>query len=443
MEIKQLEEQLDSFDRSDRDKAVKEISEKIRSGKLEVSTVTTDVNLHCHTSYSYNCYGYSPSKFAWLAKKRGLALAGIVDFDVVDGVDEFIAAARLLNLKYCCGMETRVFVPEFASRVINSPGEPGIAYHMGAGITSGKLNSSLKKFQMSLFETAQNRNKELVKRVNSYLRPVELDYEKDVLPLTPAANATERHICLAYARKAGQVFGQTAQLAKFWAEKLGTEFGNADLPESAKLLNTIRSKTMKRGGVGYVAPDGGSFVKMAEMNQFVLDAGGIPTIAWLDGTSDGEKSIDELADVAQASGAAAINIIPDRNYTPGVKDQKLANLYAVVEMAQKRNLPVIVGTEMNSPGNKFVDSFETEKLKPLVPVFLKGAHIMYAHMVLQEKAGIGYTSKWADKRFKNSAMKNDFFESVGKGLSPAIESCLDGLKSDAEPGAILNKISSK
>ena len=59
-----------------------------------------------------------------------------------------------------------------------------------------------------------------------------------------------------------------------------------------------------------------------------------------------------------SSGAAAINIIPDRNYTPGVKDQKLQNLYDVVALAEKHHFPVIVGTEMNAPGNKFVDEFE-------------------------------------------------------------------------------------
>jgi hypothetical protein len=179
---------------------------------------------------------------------------------------------------------------------------------------------------------------------------------------------------------------------------------------------------------------------MADMNRFILDAGGIPLITWLDGTSEGEKAMDELADVAQASGAAAINIIPDRNYSPGVKDQKLANLYAVVELAKKRNLPVIVGTEMNSPGNKFVDSFETDELKPLVPVFLKGAQILYAHTVLQAKACIGFTSQWAKKHFKNAAQKNEFFEKVGKALEPAKESVLDGLAKDADPESILSRI---
>ena len=71
--------------------------------------------------------------------------------------------------------------------------------------------------------------------------------------------------------------------------------------------------------------------------------------------------------VGMASGAAALNIIPDRNYTPGVKDQKLQNLLDVVALAEKEQFPVIVGTELNAPGNKFVDSFGTAELQPLVP----------------------------------------------------------------------------
>ncbi len=54
---------------------------------------------------------------------------------------------------------------------------------------------------------------------------------------------------------------------------------------------------------------------------------------------------------------------------------------------------------MNAPGNKFVDDFSTAELKPLAPVFLKGAHIVYAHSVLQRESGLGYLSDWAKKPF--------------------------------------------
>ena len=87
-------------------------------------------------------------------------------------------------------------------------------------------------------------------------------------------------------------------------------------------------------------------------------------------------------------------------------------------LAEKNHFPIIVGTEMNAPGNKFVDSFETAELKPLVPVFLRGAHIVYAHSVLQRQCGLGYMSPWAQKTFASPAAKNDFFEKLGRELHP-------------------------
>ena len=374
-----LEQKLDSFDLSERKEALSILCKKVKSGQIQLPKPGTYVNLHCHTFFSYNTFGYSPSKFAWLARKRGLAVAGIVDFDVLDGLEEFLEAAKLLGLKACVGIETRVYVPEFAKKEISSPGEPGVTYHMGIGFPTANLEGVTKNFLMNLRKTSEQRNRGLVARVNQYLRPVELDYEQDVLSLTPAGNATERHICLAFARKARAVFTDNQKLAEFWSQKLGIETASIDLPEGTNLQNMIRSKTMKQGGVGYVQPGEGSFPKMDETNRFILDAGGIPTLTWLDGTSDAEKNIEELLEVAMATGVKAINIIPDRNYTPNIKDNKLANLYHVVELAEKLHLPVVVGTEMNSPGQKFVDDFDSKELSPLVPIFLKGAEIVYAH----------------------------------------------------------------
>ena len=56
---------------------------------------------------------------------------------MLDAVDEFLAACDLAGVRGSAGIETRVFIPEFATREINSPGEPGVYYHMGIGFTSG------------------------------------------------------------------------------------------------------------------------------------------------------------------------------------------------------------------------------------------------------------------------------------------------------------------
>jgi hypothetical protein len=216
----------------------------------------------------------------------------------------------------------------------------------------------------------------------------------------------------------------------------------SQLPEGRDLLNAIRAKTMKRGGVGYMMPDKGSFPLMADTNRFVLAAGGIPVATWLDGTSEGEKRIEELLEIAMSTGAAAINIIPDRNYTVGQKGEKLWNLYGIVKIAEKLHLPIVVGTEMNSPGQKFVDDFDSEELSPLVPIFLKGAHIIYSHSVLQQRAGLGYTSGWAKKNFESVAEKNEFFERLGSTLEPEQEGKLSGLSEDSTAEEILEKAAS-
>jgi hypothetical protein len=405
--ILRLEQQLDNFDPAQRATALNELVSLARDGKIQLPPPGDELNLHVHTFYSYNAYGYSPSKFAWLARKEGLYAAGIVDFDTLDAVEEFLAASRTVGVKGVASMESRVFVPEFKTRVINSPGEPGIAYHMGAGFTGNVKHPFLAQMRAS----ASERTREMVGRVNRHMTPVELDYERDVLPLTPKGNATERHLCAAYERKAAQMFPDAAQRALFWQEKLG------DAPtDSVKLQNLIRAKTMKKGGVGYAQPDEKSFPLMADMNKFALDCGAIPVVTWLDGTSDGEKCMEELIAVSERSGAAALNIIPDRNFTPGVKDHKLQNLYDVVALAEKHNFPIIVGTEMNSPGNKFVDNFGSAELKPLLPVFRKGAHILYAHTLFRKCSGNGCVGDWAAKKFATVAAKNDFFEVAGREL---------------------------
>ncbi len=405
--IVQLEHQLDSFNPAARREALLELLSFAHDGRIKLPPLSTRHNVHCHTFFSYNAYGYSPTKFAWLARKDGLGLAGIVDFDVLDAVEEFLDAARLVGIKGIASLESRVFLPEFKTRVINSPGEPGITYHMGAGFTGAVQHPFLAQMRAA----AAQRTRDLLGRVNTVMGPVRLDWERDVLPLTPKGNATERHLCEAFERKARDVFPNPATRAAFWQEKLG------DAPsEGAKLQNLIRAKTMKKGGVGYVQPDEKSFPLMADMNRCMSECGAVPMVTWLDGTSDGERCMEELLAVAESTGAAALNIIPDRNYTPGVKDHKLQHLYDIVALAEKHHLPIIVGTEMNSPGNKFVDNFDSAELKPLLPVFLRGAHILCAHTLFRKCSGNGYLGDWAAKKFASVAAKNDFFEAAGRDL---------------------------
>ena len=393
---------------------------------------TSWVNAHAHTFYSFNYKGYSPSRFALEAKRAGLEMGGIVDFDVLDGLEEFWQASRLLDLKACVGIESRVFVPEFSDRVINSPGEPGISYHMGTGFTTTEISTEAQTFLDGMRQTSEQRNRAMVERVNAFLSPLELNYEQDVMPLVPKGNATERHLCLAYARKAASQYPEESALRNFWSEKLGVAAEDLKhVPDGRGVTDLIRAKTMKQGGAGYVQPDSGSFPKMAEMNEFVLQCGALPTMTWLDGCSAGEEAIEELLEVARSTGVVVFNIIPDRNYTPGTKDQKLTNLQKVVEICKDLNMPLLGGTEMNSPGQKFVDDFDSDELKPMHPYFLEGSRILHAHSTLQRLAGMGYLSPWSDDQFASVAAKNEFYARFGEIFSPRGDEALQNDLTDS------------
>src|SRR5512138_2506353 len=107
-EISELEACLNSFSPQVRTSALHQLVDLANAGKVECRPVREVANMHCHTFYSYNAYGYSPSALAWMAKKNGFALLGCVDFDVLDAVDEFLDACQLAGVRGSAAMETRV-----------------------------------------------------------------------------------------------------------------------------------------------------------------------------------------------------------------------------------------------------------------------------------------------------------------------------------------------
>jgi hypothetical protein len=420
MELQGLEKQLNHFDQAVREKALHEINGLVESGQIGTAPVQNAVNMHCHTFFSFNGYGYSPCALAWLAKKQGYQAIGIVDFDTLDGVDEFLHACEVLGVRGSAGIETRTYLPEFSERVINSPGEPGVSYVMGVGFASAHVPDEAAPILRDLQSRARNRNQIIVERVNAFLDPVTIDYEQDVISLTPGGNVTERHIVLAYVHAARR---KASNIPAFWAQKLALPLEKikplmGDLP---KFQDTIRSKLMKKGGVGYITPTPDTFPALEEVNQLITACGAIPTIAWLDGTTPGEKDAEELFSLLMVKGAAVLNIIPDRNWNienGHIKREKLANLYAVVDMARQLNLPLNVGTEMNRFDSPKIDAFDADELQPVRQDFLDGAHFIYGHTMMQRHLGMGYQSTWAQRHFQARKTRNQFYQALGYALPP-------------------------
>ena len=414
---------MNDFDAGVRAAALWELADMVARNQVELTPEHGVVNMHCHTFFSYNAYGYSPSALAWLAKKKGYAAIGIVDFDVLDAVDEFLDACELIGVRGSAGIETRVFIPEFATREINSPGEPGVYYHMGIGFATGKVPAEVAPILASMRARAARRNRAMIGRINAHLVPLEIDYEADVLPLTPSGNATERHMLAAYMAAGERRFPQVRDRVDFWAGKLGvgTEQVAAVIGDAAKFSNLVRGKLMKQGGVGYVKPSPESFPTVDEFHELIVACGALPCAAWLDGMSEGEQAIDELLDLLTAKGAVALNIIPDRNWNvadPQLRYQKVQKLHEIVRIAGARDLPLNVGTEMNSPGNPEVDDFAAPPMAPVNAAFFAGAYFIYGHTVMQRLSGLGYQGDWAQEHFPTPNARNHFYETVGRLADP-------------------------
>ncbi len=439
--IASLETDLNNFDPTVRAAALNELASLVRRNAVPLEPPRDVANLHCHTFFSFNAYGYSPSALAWLAKRRGYKLMGTVDFDVLDAVDEFLNACELLGVRGSAGMETRVVLPEFARREMNSPGEPGVLYHMGIGFTSSIVPDSVANIATELRDRASNRNQSILERVNPYLDPVTIDYEKDVLPLSPGGNPTERHMVVAYVQAAGRIVPNPVE---FWADKLGMPVDQVAKLDMPKLQNAIRTKLMKQGGVGYVQPRLDSFPSVEQVHRLIEACGALPCAAWLDGMSAGEQAIEELLDLLVGKGAVALNIVPDRNWNiadPDAKRVKMQKLYDVVRLAQELDLPLNVGTEMNSFGQKLVDDFDAPELAPVRQAFLDGAYFIYGHTALQRACGMGYQSDWAKANLPTRRERNAFYTKVGYQTPPGRQSL--ALDMNMSPAEILSRLAER
>ncbi|MCJ7518980.1 MAG: hypothetical protein MUO42_04830 [Anaerolineaceae bacterium] len=423
--ITRLENQLNDFDLNVRKKALHELLTLTQKRPNLLPPQANLVNMHCHSFFSFNSYGFSPSALVWLALRKGLKVAGIVDFDTLDGIEEFLEGCDLTEVHSSAAMETRIYIPEFSTRVTNSPGEPGISYHMGIGFTSQSINQIGKDIMAKMRQRADARNRDIVGRLNAYLDPVAIDYDHDVIPLTPAGNVTERHILVAYLDAVKRHIKQTLE---YWSNKLDLdkETVSASMADTAKFSDLVRRKLIKRGGVAYIQPSPETFPTAEEFHEMVQTNGALPTICYLDGSTDGELCMEELLELLTGKGVVAMNMIPnlaipelqENPDNSSLRQYRCDLLYRTARLAEEFDLPLHIGTEMNSFGQRQVDDLYSPELSQLREQFIQGAFFIYGHTRLQRELGIGYQSEWAKAYLPTRAMRNQFYIQVGMAVTP-------------------------
>ncbi len=378
---------------------------------------TAAMNLHVHSFFSYNGEGWSPSRIAYEMKQLGLYGSALCDFDVLQGVEEFLTAGDLLGLRTAASFESRVFFSEYADQEINSPGEPGVFYFMGSGFVKAPADGSkaAQGFEL-LLEQSHRRNRELIARVNAALPGAKLDYERDVLPLTPDKNATERHIVRAYYDQAIKEQGSPEAAAAFWAKVFGADEAELAAKSPNAMNDYLRSKLMKKGGLGYTQPTKDTFPPIEQVIELIRECRALPNAAWLDGSLPGEADPKAQLECLVAKGLEMVNIIPDRNWNfkdPAKAAVRVQALNEYIAAAQALDLPIIVGTECNKPGQRKVDDFKAPALAPHLDTFTFGANVLFGHTRLLRYADYSYSDAQAKADFPTRKARNDFFAAVG------------------------------
>ena len=158
------------------------------------------INNHIHTTYSFS--PYSPTAAVYAARMEGLCTAGIIDHDSISGAEEFLEAAAIVDMPVTIGMEARISMEgtRLEGRRTNNPDQVGVSYMTIQGVPHNKIGTLTEFFKP--YQAARHaRNRKMIVKINE-LVGVSLDYDKDVLPLSMAAEnggVTERHLMYALA----------------------------------------------------------------------------------------------------------------------------------------------------------------------------------------------------------------------------------------------------
>lgn len=327
------------------------------------SMVPQYINNHIHTTYSFS--PYSPTAAVYAARAEGLCTAGIIDHDSIAGAREFLAAAELAGMPATIGMECRVDMAgtRLEGRRTNNPDQVGVSYMTIQSVPHDKIDLP-DRFFAPLREARNRRNRAMVERINALVPDAGLDFDRDVLPLSMAAEGggvTERHLMYALAKKltaqSGRGEGVTARLEAMGltlSEKQRSQMLDTAYPfYEYDLLGILKSAFVPK--IYIDASE--ECPKLADVVRLCREADACLCYAYLGDVAEsvtGDKKAqkfedDYLEDVFQClreEGVWAVTYMPTRN-TPA-QLERLRGLCETYGMFQ------VSGEDINSPRQSFV-----------------------------------------------------------------------------------------
>ena len=320
------------------------------------------INNHIHTTYSFS--PYSPTAAVYAARMEGLCTAGIIDHDSISGAEEFLEAAKIVGIPVTIGMECRVSMDgtRLEGRRTNNPDQVGVSYMTIQSVPHDKINTLTEFFKP--YQAARHaRNRKMIARINE-LVGVELDYDRDVLPLSEAkenGGVTERHLMYALAIELVKQVGKGQGMI----DKLTSLGMNLSEKQKTMLLDT-QYPFYEYDVLGMLK---GTFVpkifidatdecpKLKDMVKLCADVDAYLCYAYLGDVGDsvtGDKKaqkfeddyLDDVFECLKEEGVKAVTYMPTRN-TP-------AQLERLRGLCDQYGMFQISGEDINSPRQSFI-----------------------------------------------------------------------------------------
>jgi len=320
------------------------------------------INNHIHTTYSFS--PYSPTASVYAARMEGLCTAGIIDHDSISGAEEFLEAAKLVDMPATIGMECRVSMAgtRLEGKRTNNPDQVGVSYMTIQAVPHDKI-PVLTEFFRPYRQARHERNRKMVARINELLH-FDLDYDRDVLPLSMAAEeggVTERHLMYALAMKLVEQVGKGQPMV----QKL-TDMGLVlSQKQTEQMLDTAYPfyeydllGILKSAFVPQIFIDADEECPLLpEMVKLCKDIDAYLCYAYLGDVGDsvtGDKKAqkfedDYLDDVflcLQEEGVKAVTYMPTRN--------TMEQLTRLRSLCDKHGMFQISGEDINSPRQSFI-----------------------------------------------------------------------------------------
>ena len=320
------------------------------------------INNHIHTTYSFS--PYSPTAAVYAARMEGLCTAGIIDHDSISGAEEFMEAARIVEIPVTIGMEARISMDgtRLEGRRTNNPDQVGVSYMTIQSVPHDKI-SVLTEFFKPYQAARHERNRKMIARIND-LVGVSLDYDRDVLPLSEAKDnggVTERHLMYALAIELGKQVGKGPPMI----DKL-TSLGMTISEKQAKMLLDTAYPFYEYDVLGMLK---GTFVpkifidattecpSLKDMVKLCNEIDAYLCYAYLGDVGDsvtGDKKaqkfeddyLDDVFECLKEEGVKAVTYMPTRN-TP-------AQLERLRGLCDQYGMFQISGEDINSPRQSFV-----------------------------------------------------------------------------------------